>query len=72
MKKAKKQKHNLRKELETYEKQGISLWLDGVPSTPKEIQKAHRVAEEGCYMRDYVHDDHGCLTRLEFDSVRND
>ncbi len=58
--------------MEAYEKQGISLWLNGVPSTPKEIQKAHRVAEEVSYMRDYVHDDNGCLMRLEFDSVRNE
>ena len=42
MKKNKKQKDDFRKELDAYQAQGISLWLDGEPSSPKEIWKAHR------------------------------
>lgn len=70
-KKSKKLKKDFRRELEGYAKEGISLWLDGFPSTPKEIEKAHRVAEEITYMRDYVQDEQGRLTRLEFDPVKD-
>lgn len=69
-KKCKKQKQNLRKELDLYANAGIDLWLDGNPSTPKKIEKAHRVSEEGTYMRDYVQDSQGHLTRIGFDSIK--
>ena len=52
MKKNKKQKDDFRKELDAYQAQGISLWLDGEPSSPKEIWKAHKIAEDISYMRD--------------------
>ena len=51
MKKNKKQKDDFRKELDAYQAQGISLWLDGEPSSPKEIWKAHKIAEDISYMR---------------------
>ena len=54
-----------------YASEGIPLWLNGMPSTPKEIEKAHKVAEDVTYMRDYVRDSSGRLTRLEFDSVKD-
>lgn len=37
---------------------------------PKEIEKAHRIAEDVTYMRDYVRDSDGKLTRLEFGQVK--
>lgn len=52
MKKNKKQKDDFRKELDAYQAQGIPLWLDGEPSSPKEIWKAHKIAEDISYMRD--------------------
>lgn len=45
--------------------------LNGVPSTPKKIAKAHKVAEDITYMRDYVRDSQGRLTSLGFDPVRD-
>ncbi|MGN1142705.1 MAG: hypothetical protein ACI4TF_16010 [Oliverpabstia sp.] len=70
-KKSKKQMDQFRKELDFYASEGIPLWLNGMPSTPKEIEKAHKVAEDVTYMRDYVRDASGRLTRLEFDSVKD-
>ena len=72
MKKNKKPKDDFRKELDAYQAQGIPLWLDGEPSNPKEIWKAHKIAEDISYMRDYVPDSHGRLLRLEFDAVKRE
>lgn len=68
----KEQRDSFRRELDEYAQSGISLWLNGRPSTPERICRAHRVAENVSYMRDYVRDDSGMITRLEFDSVRED
>lgn len=65
-------KDDFRLELDKYVENGVSLWLNGRPSTPEKICRAHRVAENISYMRDYVRDDSGKLTRLGFDSVRED
>lgn len=53
-----------------YARQGISLCLDGEPSTPKKIARACSVAEEGMYMRDYVQNERGELEKLEFDLIK--
>lgn len=70
-KKSKKNKDIFLKELESYERAGIPLQLNGMPSTPKKIVKAHKVAEDVTYMRDYVRDTKGRLKSLGFDSVRD-
>lgn len=72
MKKEKKQKDDFRRELDHYEAQGVPLWLDGEPSCPKKIWKAHRIAEDITYMRDYIPDENGRLLRLEFDAVKKE
>ena len=59
----------LKKELELYREQGVSLYLDGVPSTPKSIAKACQIAENGGYMRDYISDEKGQIARVNFDFV---
>ena len=46
-KKKKKETSALRGEVETNNLQGVPLWLEGRPSTPKEIVKACHVAEAG-------------------------
>ncbi len=69
-KKRKKKDHALRRELDMYARQGISLCLDGEPSTPKKIARACSVAEEGMYMRDYVQNERGELEKLEFDLIK--
>lgn len=71
-KKSKKGKDDFRRELDSYAKQGIPLWLDGSPSTPREIVKAHKIAENATYMRDYVEDQEGNLERLEFGKVKEE
>lgn len=70
MKKEKKAERDFRKELDSYVREGIPLWLNGLPSSPKKIVKAHRLADESTYMRDYVRDENGRLTRLEFGEVK--
>lgn len=57
-------------ELETYQREGVPLLLNGVRSTPLEIEKAHEMAEDGVYMRDYVHNEKGEIESLEFDFVK--
>ena len=72
-KKDKNQKAVLRKELASYAKAGIDLWIDGSPNTPKKIEKAICIAEEGTtYMRDYVLDEDGRLVRVAFDAVKQE
>ena len=57
----------LKKELKVYQKNGIQLFMDGKPSTPKDIAKACLIAEGGGYMRDYTEDETG---RIDFDLIR--
>ena len=60
----------LGRELETYQTEGIPLWLNGKPSTPEEIVHACMIEEEGTYMRDYVQNVRGKVERLEFDLIK--
>ena len=60
----------LKKELRDYQEAGVTLWLDGYPSTPKKIVKAHKLAENGVYMRDYVENEKGEIAKLKFDFVK--
>ena len=46
------------------------MWLDGHPSTPKKIVNAHKLAENGVYMRDYVENEKGEIAKLKFDFVK--
>ena len=62
----------LHQELEIYREMGIPLYLNGKKSTPKRIEKAYRIAEEGVYMRDYIQDDTGKLKGSSFDIVREE
>lgn len=60
----------LRRELEMYKKKGVSLDLEGCPSSPYEIVKAHLIAETGGYMRDYVQNEKGEIQKIGFDKVK--
>ena len=53
----------LKDELKDYRKQGVRLFLNGNPSTPKCIAKACMIAEDGGYMRDYTADEEGGLQK---------
>ena len=63
-------KKSLKKELKSYQEAGVTLWLDGHPSTPKEIAKAHKIAEDGIYMRDYEENEKGEIAKRKFDFVK--
>ena len=41
-------------ELQNYEQQGISIWLEGFPSSSVEVSEVMCVREDTNYMRDYV------------------
>lgn len=56
------------KRLGTMKRQGVSLYLEGRPSTPGEIVKAC-VKEESSYMADFVLDEKGLLKELRYDKV---
>lgn len=60
----------LREELAFYEKDGIILKLNGMPSNAQTIAKACTIAEEGSYMRDYVENENGRLIQLGFDWIQ--
>lgn len=55
-------------ELQSYENQGISIWLEGEPSSPKAVTDVMTVKEANQYMRDYVIDD-GIVSEIRFDRV---
>lgn len=69
-KKIKKETNTLRCELQDYQQQGVSLWLDGQPSTPKTIAKACKIAEEGTYMRDYIQNEEGEVEHIQFNLIK--
>lgn len=55
-------------ELQNYERQGISIWLEGCPSSSDEVLDAMCVREDITYMRDYIFQK-GELSELRFDKV---
>ncbi|MCD8155905.1 MAG: hypothetical protein LUD53_00335 [Clostridiales bacterium] len=55
-------------ELQNYEQQGISIWLEGYPSDPAGVMNAVRVREGISYMRDYVFRA-GELREVRFDKI---
>ena len=42
-------------ELQNYEKQGISIWLEGCPSSSDEVSEAMCVREDITYMLSLIH-----------------
>ncbi len=55
-------------ELQNYEQQGISIWLEGNPSDSASVMEAIRVREGISYMRDYVFRA-GELREVRFDKI---
>ena len=58
---------SLYKELEGYQNAGLSLWLNGEPSTSYGI--ANYVREESDYMRDYRLDENHKICGIAFDRI---
>ena len=46
-------------------------WTEN-PAVRRKSGKAHKIAEDISYMRDYVPDSYGRLLRLEFDAVKKE
>ena len=61
----------LKDELKDYRKQGVRLFLNGNPSTPKCIAKACMIAEDGGYMRDYTADEEGRIAKVNLNISGN-
>ena len=59
---------SLYKELQGYQKAGLSLWLNGRPSTSYGI--ANYVREESDYMRDYRFNGDNEVCGIGFDRIR--
>lgn len=57
-------------ELESIQERGITIFLEGRQSTPKNVSDTLCVREASSYMRDYVYDE-GVLKELHFDKVQN-
>ena len=55
-------------ELQNYEQQGISIWLEGFPSSSVEVSEVMCVREDTNYMRDYVFRQ-GALSQVRFDKI---
>ena len=68
----KKSAKTLRRELELYRENGVSIYLNGAPSTPKNIANACQIAENGVYMRDYTEDEDGHIACVSFDLIRKE
>lgn len=62
---------SLRGELDNVEASGTSLYLDGKRANADFIASICVFNEDSDYMRDYVTDKKGNLSRLHFDRVRN-
>lgn len=59
---------SVRERLERYEKAGIKLFLDGVPSNTEHIiEKCIR--EDTAYMADYIADDIGNVKEVRYDEI---
>lgn len=55
-------------ELQAFENQGISIWLDGAPSSSMEVSHRMSVHEQESYMRDYVFEE-GKVSQIHFDRI---
>lgn len=58
----------LQVELQKFENQGVSIWLDGCPSSSEEVTQAMTLREPINYMRDYVFAE-GKISQIHFDRV---
>lgn len=56
-------------ELQALEDRGISIWLDGAPSSSAEVSQVMSVKEQESYMRDYVFDK-GKVSQIRFDRIK--
>lgn len=65
------EKQRLLIELEDIQNRGVTIWLEGIPSSPLTVMDALCVNENQVYMPDYVTDERGIWTELRFDKIKN-
>ena len=56
-------------ELSGFEKNNISLRINGVPACPMQMVQAHTMCEHQSYMRDYVLNDKGDVKEVWFQNI---
>lgn len=66
-----KDRKKIKRELDSYRKKGVDLYLEGKASSPGTIARACAVAEHGTYMRGYCQDGRGRLKRIDFTFVED-
>ena len=55
-------------ELASLENRGITIWLEGAPSSSEDVASQLSIHDESSYMRDYVFDE-GVLKEVHFDKI---
>ncbi|MCR5655080.1 MAG: hypothetical protein K6G07_05505 [Lachnospiraceae bacterium] len=68
MKTTKKYAKEWRDSLKEQAKNGVELYIDDEPASPKRIGRM-LAREDVCYMPDYVSDEKGELVQIRFDAV---
>lgn len=53
-------------ELTAYERSGVRMQIDGISASPLQIVSAHMIRENSNYMRDYIINEEGKITELDF------
>ena len=61
--------YSLTEELQYYEREGMQLYLNDLPSRACEIVNACILAEESNYMRDFISDDQEHITGVRFSCI---
>lgn len=56
-------------ELASLENRGITIWLEGSPSSSEDVASQLSVHDESSYMRDYIFDK-GVLKEIHFDKIK--
>ena len=59
-------------ELTAYERSGVRMQIDGISASPLQIVPAHMIRENSNYMRDYIMDEEGKITELDFYEIGTD
>ena len=65
------EKQKLLVELENIRNRGITIFLNGMPSSPSAVTDVLFVNEEDSFMRDYVTDEKGVWKELRFDKIQH-
>lgn len=56
-------------ELSSLEDRGITIWLDGSPSSSLDVSNQLCIQESPSYMRDYIFEE-GVLKEIHFDQLK--